>query len=706
MLKDLANKLNVATEYLDSDDKNVLVDDKYISLAIESLGYKCSSEEEIKNSIEQLEKEEWQRVCDPTIAVIKGKSKIIELHFLEVVADNLNDGDLTIRSEGGVDSIISFSKDQFVKTGETKTIDSIDYVKYTLTIPELEIGYYELNMSGEFVSYIIVSPQFAPQLNSQNVGFMSQFYSQRSHKSWGVGDFEDLKYLGKKLVETTNSDYLLINPVHADSPTLPENASPYYPASRMFVNPLYIRPQNIPEYQQAPLISKDKIDRLSRGACGLNKLGTIDRDASWALKRMALREIFNFGFFNQERADKFKDFKAKDEENLTSFALWCVLEDFCSDPENSLWTGTVDWRLLSPADPEITAFGIQHAGDIEFYRWLQFIADEQFAAANLAMKEAGAKIGLVADLAVGVNSTSADVWSHPSSFVKTAAIGAPPDVYNQKGQDWGLPPLNPLELEKTGYKFFRQILRSSLKNTGALRIDHVFGMFRLWFVPTTVDVNGKVRRDPRQGTYVYYNREAMLGILVLEAHLNNAIIIGEDMGTIPPGVFEYLKERGILGTSILWFEREKNGDVRKAENLRELCLTSVHNHDIPPTLSYLKGLHVELRSQLGLLTEDVNKVRAEQQADKDKVIKYLISENLLTMENSKDDYQIMIALEKSLFKSPSQMICFTFTDSVGELRSQNVPGTNLEYPNWEIALADLNGEAVFNEELFTNKYYQ
>jgi 4-alpha-glucanotransferase len=278
------------------------------------------------------------------------------------------------------------------------------------------------------------------------------------------------------------------------------------------------------------------------------------------------------------------------------------------------------------------------------------------------------------------------------------SVGAPPDVYNQQGQDWSQPPLAPKALERTGYRIFRELVRTILKNAGAIRIDHVLGMFRLWWVP-----NGL---KPSSGTYVYYNHDVMVGILALEAKRAGAVIIGEDLGVVPSGTFKYLKTRGILGTSILWFERERNGKPRPTEKLRRECFATVTTHDLPPTLGYLRGEHVDLRERLNLLAEDVHLVRREQEKDRARTIKYLISAGFLDKERSEDELEVTIALQRSLFNAPSLLLAFAFTDFVGESRAQNQPGTCDEYPNWRVPLEDYYGNLVFNEDLFDNQIFQ
>ncbi|MDQ0736292.1 4-alpha-glucanotransferase [Arthrobacter agilis] len=302
------------------------------------------------------------------------------------------------------------------------------------------------------------------------------------------------------------------------------------------------------------------------------------------------------------------------------------------------------------------------------------------------------RIGVVHDLAVGVHPSGADAWALQDVLASGISVGAPPDMFNQHGQDWSQPPWHPDRLAASGYAAFRDMLRNILRHAGGIRVDHILGLFRLWWIPQGA--------APGAGAYVYYDHRALIGILVLEAERAGAVVVGEDLGVFEPGVQEYLGERGVFGTSILWFEQDEDGPL-PPEAYREGCLTTVTVHDLPPSAGYLAGEHVVLRERLGLLSRPVAEEQAEDRAVQEKFLALLRQRGLLDAA-SPDVQQTVEALHAFIAQTPSVLLGVALADAVGERRTQNQPGTNDEYPNWRIPLADADGRAVLVEDLAGN----
>jgi 4-alpha-glucanotransferase len=275
------------------------------------------------------------------------------------------------------------------------------------------------------------------------------------------------------------------------------------------------------------------------------------------------------------------------------------------------------------------------------------------------------------------------------------AVGAPPDDYNQQGQGWSQPPWRPQALAEAGYVPYRDMLRAVLRHAGGIRVDHVLGLFRLWLVPDGA--------TPDRGTYLRQDHEALVGILALEAARAGALVIGEDLGTVEPWVREFLHDRGIAGTSILWFERGWSGEPLPAEQWRSLCLASVTTHDLPPTAGYLRGDHVRIREQLGLLTRPAAEELAADTADRQRWLAHLRERGLLPPEPAAGRDQpvpeVVEALHRFLVGTPARLLGVSLPDAVGDLRAQNQPGTDDEYPNWRVPLTDADGHPVRLEEL-------
>jgi 4-alpha-glucanotransferase len=278
----------------------------------------------------------------------------------------------------------------------------------------------------------------------------------------------------------------------------------------------------------------------------------------------------------------------------------------------------------------------------------------------------------------------------PDVFARDVTVGAPPDPYNQAGQDWEQPPWRPDRLAETAYEPFRQMVSTVLRHAGGLRVDHVIGLFRLWWIPAGA--------GPTHGTYVRYDHEALIGILALEAHRAGAILVGEDLGTVEPWVRDYLHERGINGTSVLWFEYDESGGPLPAPRWRTDCLASVTTHDLPPTLAYLAGDHVRLRDHLGLLTRPVEEELAADQAERRAWLDELVRAGDLADVDAPAD-EVLAALHRYLGRTPSRLLCMALTDAVGDRRAQNQPGTKDEYPNWRIALTGPEGRPAWLEEV-------
>ena len=382
-------------------------------------------------------------------------------------------------------------------------------------------------------------------------------------------------------------------------------------------------------------------------------------------------------------------FCAREGSALDDFATWCAL----ADEYGSDWH---EWpeSVQHPGADGVAEFVAGHRAAVDFHRWLQWQLDEQLAAAQSQAVSAGMSLGIMHDLAVGVHPNGADSWALQDALALGVSAGAPPDEFNQLGQDWSQPPWRPDRLEELEYRPFRALIRSVLRHAGGVRIDHIIGLFRLWWIPKG--------QAPTEGTYVRYDHEAMIGIVALEAYRALALVVGEDLGTVEPWVRDYLRGRGVLGTSILWFELDRDGagGPLPAERWREYCLSSVTTHDLPPTAGYLANEHVRLRDSLGLLTRPVEQELAAAEAERAAWLAELRRVGLLSKHA--DVEETVLALHKYLGRTPSRLLGLALTDAVGDQRTQNQPGTTDEYPNWRVPLSGPDGRPVLLEDVFTD----
>ncbi len=361
-----------------------------------------------------------------------------------------------------------------------------------------------------------------------------------------MGDLVDLTDLAVWSGSRLGADFVLVNPLHAAEPVAPVEPSPYLPTSRRFFNPLYVRVERIPEYADLSGTERRKVDRRAAGVHRkLDAQDVIDRDTAWTAKRAALKVVHSAERSPGRELD-LTAFRERHGEALRDFATWSVLAQVHGNDYR-------DWpaELHDVSSPAVAAFADAHQEEIAFETWLQWVVDEQLQLAQAKAVGAGMTLGTMHDLAVGVHPGGADAWRLRSTYASRIQVGAPPDPFNQIGQNWSQPPWRPDRLEELGYAPFRDLIAAVLRHAGGVRVDHIIGLFRLWWIPED--------RPPSEGTYVRYDHEAMIGVLALEAMRAGAVVVGEDLGVVEPSAREYLKARGILGTSILWFERDGHG---------------------------------------------------------------------------------------------------------------------------------------------------
>ncbi|MCF3123647.1 4-alpha-glucanotransferase [Streptomyces arenae] len=563
----------------------------------------------------------------------------------------------------------------------------------------LPTGSHRLRVRGpegrEAEAHLIVAPRRIRTPARRTHGFLVQLYSLLSRRSWGMGDLADLAELAAWAGRDLDAGFVQVNPLHAAVPSPPQgpggDPSPYRPSSRRFPDPVHLRVEAVPEFAYLRGESRERAEELCRKAdrlreSVLHKGELIDRDAVWRLKLAALELLHDVPLAPGRRA-AYHAFLAEQGTALEDHATWLALAEI-HGPDWHSWPAP----LRDPASPATARARRTAMGRVDFHCRLAWLTDTQLAAAQRSAREAGMDIGLVHDLAVGVHPGGADAWAQQRHFAPRITVGAPPDAFNARGQDWGLPPWRPDRLAESGYAPYRALLRGLLRHAGALRIDHVMGLFRLWWIPEG--------REPTEGTYVHYDAEAMLAVLALEAQRANALVIGEDLGTVEPGVRERLREHGVLGTSVLWFERdwERTGRPLPADAWRADCVATATTHDLPPTAARLTGEHVRLRYDLGLLTRPLAQEHAEAAADVQEWLCLLSRLGMLPGGIGCEEDEIR-ALHRFLLSTPARMVGVWLPDAVGDRRPQNLPGTWDQYPNWRLPVADAAGRPVTLEDL-------
>jgi len=493
-------------------------------------------------------------------------------------------------------------------------------------------------------------------------GWAAQLYAVRSRASWGIGDLGDL---GGLLAATAplGAGFALLNPLHA---ALPAEASPYNPSTRVFRNPLYLRVEDVPELAALDPGDRARVEALAGAGRELNDHDRIDRPAVYRLKDEALRLAHGAMGRAPGRRDGLAAYRAA-TPNLERFATFCALQHVHGQ----------DWRAWPaayrhPGRPEVASFGDQHHQEVAYHAWLQWLLDDQLATAGGTT----AGLGVLNDLAIGFAPDGFDAWSFQDELAAGISVGAPPDPLGPRGQDWGLPAFVPDRLAGGGYAPFAQTIRAGMANAAGLRIDHVMGLFRLFWIPEGA--------EPADGTYVRYPADDLLGVLALESAAAEALVVGEDLGTVEPGVRERLAAEGVLSYRLAWFEHGPDQGRRRAADYPRLALAATTTHDLPTVAGFFSGSDLEHLCDIGVATRDGDE-RATQEAQRESLCRLLEDEGLLAA-GERSVPAIVAALYGFLARTPSMLVAATLEDAVEAHDRPNVPGTIDQRPNWSLPL--------------------
>ncbi|PNI08285.1 4-alpha-glucanotransferase [Arthrobacter sp. AFG7.2] len=692
LLQQLADAHGVGTSFQGWDGLPHSVAEETLIKVLAALGVNAGTNQDIEAALAEAELAPWRRMLPPAVVIQQGEPALVPAHVPDGAAVQVS-----ISLEDGAGSVDAAQQEVWEQPMD---VDGTATRRITFALPQdLPLGWHTLTARTEDAAAsatLVVTPRqlttAKPLEQRRGWGLATQLYSVRSRRSWGIGDFADLADLAAISGER-GADYVLVNPLHAAEPVPPVQPSPYSPSTRRFFNPMYIRVEAVPELAYLKPRRRAAVEKLREEVSGLNRDGArLDRNAVYGAKLQALEMLYH-ARRSPARQAAFDEFCRISGKGLDDFALWSAIREDLA-PDDPLWTDP-DWAL---GTPQAETLREKLADRIGFHRWLQWICDEQLEEAQKVALRSGMRLGVVHDLAVGVDHSSADAWTLRDVLTPATSVGAPPDMYNQQGQDWGQPPWHPARLAEAGYIPFRNMLATVLRHAGGIRVDHILGLFRLWWIP--------VGNAPGDGAYVRYDHEALIGILALEAQRAGAVVIGEDLGTFEPWVRDYLAARGILGTSILWFEYDGDSPLAP-EKYRTQALASVNTHDLPPTAGYLAGDHVALRSGLGLLERSEAEERAEHNASLEKMLALVRERGYLPGKDTdgpaETEEQTIEALHLLLTQTPSVLLGVALVDAVGERRVQNQPGTTEAlYPNWQVPLGGPDGKPVFLDDLPAN----
>jgi len=577
-----------------------------------------------------------------------------------------------------------------LESGDTMTGSGADAVVFERG---LQLGYHRLDVNGR-TSQIIAAPKAAyiPSTFAERKlwGVSLQLYSLRSRRNWGIGDFSDLRAV-LRIASDAGAAAVAVNPLHELTLANPASPSPYSPASRLHLNALYIDVEGAAESLGKSTLRRDSIDpavvEVLRASALVDYTGVADA------KLHALRGLYA----TFQGSGDFERFRLEGGEGLRSLASYETLMDALRRNDDGIY-GWMQWprQFQNPQSRAVEQFAREHANGVDFHVFLQWLADRQLAA---AVETTNLEIGLYRDMAVGVDANSAEVWADRDAYCMGASVGAPPDPMNPLGQSWGFTPLDPQTLRARAYAPFIALLRANMRHAGALRIDHVMGLMRLFCTP--------VGRPAADGTYVNYRLDEMLGVLALESHRHRCMIVGEDLGTVPDGFRERLRAANIFGCRLLYFERERDGRFRAPNAYDPCAVASTGTHDVAPLAGFWTGVDLRERAELGFYADDaaVSAASDERAAARRFLLDALVDGHFMGMDQSRslanaqdaasDEllFELVLGAYKLLGCSEARLLLVQLEDVVLQREPVNTPGTFDEVPNWRRRL-DIAVEAL------------
>ncbi|MEB3245890.1 MAG: 4-alpha-glucanotransferase [Vampirovibrionales bacterium] len=594
---------------------------------------------------------------------------------------------------------------------QTPTATHFDtYLEYALTLPEaLPLGYHTLTLmldNQQAQTRLIIAPDacYLPKpLISEALGdaknsawgISSQLYGLNSQKNWGIGDFGDLAQL-MHWIGQKKGGFVGVNPLHALFQHNPSQASPYSPSSRLFLNPIYIDLESVEEFQDDDALrSEAQSSGFQFQLKALRYMPLVDYASVWPLKKTWLERLyarFVQSHYNPEqnialtpRGEAFMAYLRNKGEKLEQYALYETLQEFQYQEDCSRW-GWVCWpdAYKNPNSPQVQAFAQTHRNRCVFWMYTQWLAHRQLSHVRSIGQEHGMAVGLYGDIAVGADRGGSDVWNNQPLYLLNMSVGAPPDLLNMQGQNWGLPPMNPHVLREQAYQPFINMVQANMAYSGALRFDHVLGLYRMYWVPEYFSA--------ADGAYVRYPFEDLLGILALESHRNQCMVIGEDLGTVPEEVQTAMASWGMLGYRVLYFEQNEDETFKAPSTYWPLTLATLGTHDLATLKGYWLGFDIDQRRELNLFPSE--QAEQDQRFNRGKerynLLKALNEQGLISESRlqaiERNEYwyddELLVATYRYLMRTHSKLKCVQLEDVLGCLEPNNVPGTVTEHPNW------------------------
>lgn len=706
-LAELAARCGIASEYYDNWGRRHATSEQTKRAVLAAMGYATEQPETLRAAVLAWDEATWRQPCEPVL--VRRIDQPLGAWSFSLAVEEAAEHELCIEweilDESGRLQHKGEAGPGLVPAASTM-LDGRRYARYAVPVPTgLDCGYYDLvahaaTAAGEVrgTLRLIMAPSrcYVPprlQEGARTWGLSLQLYALRSSRNWGVGDFGDLADIVERAATDLGAGVVGLNPLHALKNARPYHISPYSPDSRLFLNVLYVAVEQVPELadsEPAQRLLNDPEFQASLASFRASEL--VEYDRIYAAKLTALEALFQTFQARHlrgqgessatQRGQAFLDYARQGGERLERFALFQALSEELQRRYPDIWEWK-DWPepYRNPASPEVEAFRRAQASRVRFHQYLQWIASEQLLVVAQRARALGMPLGLYHDLALGSSRSGSDAWVFQDVLALTVDSGCPPDAFALEGQNWGFPPMDPHRLKASRYRFFIELLRRNLTYGGALRLDHVMGLFRLFWIPQGLPSSA--------GTYVTYPFEDLLGILALESVRHRTMIIGEDLGTVPDEVRASLSAAGVLSYRVLYFERQPDGRCNEPGHYPSQAVAVVTTHDLPTLAGFWGGKDLDTRRRLGLLPDDdaLKAAREERARDCRRLYEALQKEGLWPIQGEAEALPAMtsdLALAIHLFvaRTPCWVVLAALDDVIGELSQTNMPGTLDSYPNW------------------------
>ena len=710
LVDELSTLFGIDPEYYDIFGRRHVVTLETKCAILAAMGVRTGNPAELAGELAAFHEAIWRQPCEPVLVQRVGSDGTWSFRMPgQEDVDNAVRIEWSLRDEAGR-YLFTEQAGPGLQPTDSILLHDQHYWRFHLPLPAgLAAGYYDLAAVGTSSSHqvhgslrLIIVPTHCYQpaqmaTGGRFWGVSLQLYALRSARNWGVGDFTDLFQWAEWVSTELGAGIIGLNPLHALKNSRPYHISPYSPDSRFYLNALYVDVEQAPEFQQSSE-AQEVAGEEGFLSCleALRKSDTVDYERVAVMKRRVLNALFetfeelhfrtdgNRRVACTTRGEEFEHYLQDEGDALQAFALFQVLyEQFSKrSPPQPVWQ---DWpeAYRNPGSIASQEFFATHARQVRFHQYVQWLAHEQLRRVHERTRELAMPIGLYHDLALGSDRGGSDAWIFQSLLALGADCGCPPDAFAPEGQNWGLPPVNPHALRRTGYRMFIDLIRKNLQYGGAIRLDHVMSLFRLFWIPRGM--------PPSAGAYVQYPWDDLLGILALESARHQAVIVGEDLGTVPDLVRDKLHAAGVLSYRVFYFERGNDGEWKRPAMYPRQALAVVTTHDLPTLAGFWDGEDLRLRERLGFYPDESAYRRAvdERQRDKAGIARALQQEGVWP---SGTDEAVALhqplspdltgAIHTYVAQSPSSFMLVTLEDLVGDATQVNLPGTLDSYPNW------------------------